>query len=55
MTNWKKKLAEIRKKEICVSNAIDWEWLGTIRYEEELAPYIVKTFVHNGVSIMCDG
>lgn len=55
MTKLKKKLAEIRKKDIYVPNAINWEWLGEMHYEEELAPYLIKNFMHNGVSISCDG
>lgn len=44
-----------KKKEIYVSNEISWEWLGQVRLEEELALFLVKTFVHNGVTIPCDG
>lgn len=54
MTRWRKKLEEVKNKEIYVPNAINWEWLGQVRYEEELAPFVVKTFVHNGVSFTCD-
>ena len=42
MTRWKKKLADIKKKEVYVPNRIDWDWLRSVRYEDELAPYLLK-------------
>ena len=55
MRRWRKKPDKLKKKEIYVPDALDWEWLGGARYEEELAPYLVITFNHNGVSLTCDG
>ena len=55
MRKWKKKLADIKKKEVYVPNRIDWEWLQTVRYEEELAPYLLREFQHGGESMICDG
>ena len=55
MTRWKKKLAEVRKKEIYVPNRIDWGWLQSVCYEEGLAPYLLKEFVYEGESMVCDG
>ena len=36
-------------------NRIDWDWLQNVRYEEELAPYLVKEFHHEGETMVCDG
>lgn len=55
MRRWRKKPDKLKKKEIYVPDALDWEWLGGARYEEELAPYLVKKFNHNGVFLTCDG
>lgn len=51
----KKKLEILKKKEICVPNEINWEWLGQVGLVEDMTPYLVKMFVHNGDSITCDG
>ena len=55
MRKWKKKLSDIKKKEVYVPNRIDWEWLQSVRYEEELAPYLLKEFQHEGQTMICDG
>ena len=55
MVRWRKKLDVVKKKEIYVPNEINWECLGQVGLEEELTPYFVKTFMHNGVTITCDG
>ena len=55
LRKWKKKLVDIKKKEIYVPNRIDWDWLQNVRYDEVLAPYLLKEFHHEGETMVCDG